>query len=107
MSQNSKNDSRRAFLGKFTKALVGASVFPSIVTAADKQRNIQSLLRTPHKYAANDNIQIALIGAGGMGNADADTAITVPGVKLVAACDLYDGRLADAKKKWGADIYTM
>ncbi len=47
-----------------------------------------------------------MIGAGGMGTADTNTAITVPGVKLVAACDLYDGRLADAKKKWGNDIYT-
>jgi hypothetical protein len=77
MSEKSKNDSRRAFLGKFTKAVVGASVFPAIVTAADKQRNVQSLLRTPQKFSANDNIQIALIGAGGMGNADADTAVLV------------------------------
>jgi predicted dehydrogenase len=41
-----------------------------------------------------------------MGTADANTAITVPGVKLVAACDLYDGRLDEAKKRYGKDIYT-
>ena len=41
-----------------------------------------------------------------MGLADANTAITVPGVKLVAACDLYDGRLADAKRIYGSDIFT-
>lgn len=59
------------------------------------------------KYVSpNDTIQIGLIGAGGMGTADANTASTVPGVKLVAACDLYDGRLADAKKNYGNDIYT-
>ena len=34
------------------------------------------------------------------------TCITVPGVKLVAVCDLYDGRLAAAKKRWGNDIFT-
>ncbi len=25
---------------------------------------------------------------------------------MVAACDLYDGRLKDAKTKWGADLFT-
>ena len=106
MSDNSNDQSRRSFLGKFSKGVVGASLFPSILTAADKKRNIQSLSRLKEKYSVNDNIQIALIGAGGMGVADAMTAVTVPGIKLVAACDLYDGRLADAKQKWGNDIFT-
>ncbi|HVG17342.1 MAG TPA: Gfo/Idh/MocA family oxidoreductase, partial [Chitinophagaceae bacterium] len=106
MPDNSNDQSRRSFLGKFTKGVVGASLFPTIITAADKQRNLQSLSRYREKYSPNDNIQIALIGAGGMGVADATTAVTVPGVKLVAACDLYDGRLADAKQKWGSDIFT-
>jgi predicted dehydrogenase len=30
----------------------------------------------------------------------------VPGIKLVAACDLYDGRLKEAKSRWGADLFT-
>lgn len=106
MPENSNDQSRRSFLGKFTKGVVGASLFPSVITAADKKRNLQSLSRLREKFSANDTIQIGLIGAGGMGTADASTAITVPGVKLVAACDLYDGRLADAKKKWGNDIFT-
>src|SRR3989337_670154 len=106
MSENSNDQSRRSFIGKFTKGVVGASLFPTILTAAAKQRNIQSLSRLREKYAANDNIQIAVIGAGGMGVADTATAITVPGVKLVAACDLYDGRLAEAKQKWGNEIFT-
>jgi predicted dehydrogenase len=106
MKENSNDQSRRSFLGKFTKGVVGASLFPSIITAADKQRNLQLLSRYREKYSANDNIQIAVIGAGGMGVADTTTAITVPGIKLIAACDLYDGRLADAKKKWGNDIFT-
>lgn len=43
--------------------------------------------------SANDRIQIALIGAGGMGQGDAADAVRVPGVALVAAADVYDGRL--------------
>ncbi|KAA2245314.1 Gfo/Idh/MocA family oxidoreductase [Chitinophaga agrisoli] len=102
----SNQDSRRGFISKIAKGVVGASLFPSIITAADKKRNLESLSRSNEKYSANDQIQVALIGAGGMGTADTNTAITVPGAKLIAACDLYDGRLAGAKKKWGSDIYT-
>ena len=56
--------------------------------------------------AANDNIQIALIGAGGMGQGDARYATSLAGVKLIAACDLYQGRLERCKEIWGADIFT-
>src|SRR6202030_447777 len=43
--------------------------------------------------AANDHIQFALIGAGGQGQGDTKVAVQVPGVKLVAVADCYDGRL--------------
>jgi predicted dehydrogenase len=56
--------------------------------------------------AANDHIQIALIGAGGQGQYDTSVAVQVPGVKLVAAADCYNGRLEHAKELWGADIQT-
>jgi predicted dehydrogenase len=56
--------------------------------------------------AANDHIQIALIGAGIQGQGDTKVAIQVPGVKLVAVADCYDGRLAHSKELWGTDIFT-
>jgi len=56
--------------------------------------------------AANDHIQIALIGAGGQGQYDTKTAVQVPGVKLVAVADCYDGRLAHSKELWGEDVFT-
>jgi len=58
------------------------------------------------RVPANDRIQIALIGAGGMGMGDARYALSIPGVKLVAACDIYDGRLVRAKEIWGSDLAT-
>ena len=54
----------------------------------------------------NDNIQIALIGAGGMGMGDARMSTSLPGVKLIAAADIYDGRLQRAREIWGDDIFT-
>ena len=54
----------------------------------------------------NDNLQIALIGAGGMGQGDARLATSLPGVKLIAACDCYDGRLQHMKEVYGSDTAT-
>ena len=56
--------------------------------------------------AANDQIQIALIGAGGQGQGDTKVAVQVPGVKLVAVADCYDGRLEHSKELWGSDLFT-
>lgn len=99
-------NSRRSFITNVTKGVIGASLIPSIVTAKDSKRHLEELIRTHPNFGPNDQVQIALIGSGGMGVADATTCLTVPGVKLVAVCDLYDGRLAAAQKRWGNDIYT-
>jgi len=56
--------------------------------------------------SANDHIQIALIGAGGQGQGDTKAAVQVPGVKLVAVADCYNGRLEHSKELWGNDIFT-
>lgn len=104
MSKN--QNSRRSFISNVTKGMIGASLVPSIVSAKDSVKHMEQLMSTNKRYSAGDQVQIALIGAGGMGTSDAITCLTVPGVKLVAVCDLYDGRLADAKKRWGNDIFT-
>ncbi len=102
----SNGNSRRSFLTKVVKGVAGASLFPGIITAADRKRNLMSLSRANESYGPNDQVQIALIGSGGMGVADATTAITVPGVKLIAACDLYDGRIEEARKRWNTVQFT-
>lgn len=53
----------------------------------------------------SSEIRIALIGKGGMGTADANCALRVPGVKITAVCDVYETRLEDAKKQWGDHIF--
>jgi predicted dehydrogenase len=60
----------------------------------------------PVRVSPGDHIQIALIGAGGQGQGDAKTAVQVPGVKIVAVSDCYDGRLEHSKEIWGQDIFT-
>ena len=58
------------------------------------------------KVSANDFIQIATIGIGGKGTGDTRTALRVPGVRLVAVADVYDGRLIRAKEVFGESIFT-
>ncbi|MEO8764707.1 MAG: Gfo/Idh/MocA family oxidoreductase, partial [Ginsengibacter sp.] len=106
MSRKSNENSRRSFIANVTRGVIGASILPSAVSAKERKHHFEELIRSKQHFGPNDQVQIALIGAGGMGSADTNTCITVPGVKLVAVCDLYDGRLADAKKKWGNDLYT-
>jgi predicted dehydrogenase len=103
MKKNMTMSSRRIFIEKLSKGAAAAALLPSVSGWAANNR---MAFLPKRKYSANNHIQIALIGAGGMGTADANTAITVPGIKLIAACDLYDGRLADAKKHYGNDIFT-
>ncbi len=56
--------------------------------------------------AANDHVQIALLGGGGQGQYDTKVALQVPGVKLLAVADCYNGRLEHSKELWGDDIFT-
>ena len=92
---------RRNFL-KAASAASAAAILGAKSEAA--QAAAQSDAAKP--VSANDHIQIALIGAGGQGMGDTRVAISVPGVKLVAVADCYDGRLARSKEVWGNDIFT-
>lgn len=56
--------------------------------------------------AANDHIQLGLIGAGNRGQYTTEYALQVPGVKLVAAADCYDGRLTHCRELWGNSLFT-
>jgi predicted dehydrogenase len=91
---------RRSFLMAASAASAGTMLTGAIGPFAAAQTE------PAQAVAANDHIQIALIGAGGQGMGDTKTAIQVPGVKLVAVADCYDGRLAHSKELWGDDIFT-
>jgi threonine dehydrogenase-like Zn-dependent dehydrogenase len=77
-----------------------------LANAGHKGIPIEARNEPEKSVAATDHIQIALIGPGGQGQYDAQTAVQVSGVKLIAAADCYDGRLQHAKELWGADIQT-
>ena len=100
-----QSHSRRNFLRNISAASAAMAISPNLF-AGNKQYAPFEYLKREHRFSANNQVNLALIGAGGQGSADTDVALQIPGVKLVAVCDLYDGRLNDAKKRWNADIFT-
>lgn len=89
----------------FVKQMVAGSVsLPSAIRmfAGEKKTPLWHIGNTAHA----DELRIALIGKGNMGTSDTRTALRIPGVKVVAACDLYDARLETAKQQWGPIFVT-
>jgi predicted dehydrogenase len=63
------------------------------------------LLAQVRPRSANDKIQIAIIGAGGQGTGDVHSSIA-GGAKLVAASDIYQGRLTRVNEVFGKDVFV-
>lgn len=97
------NNKRRLFLRNLGLAGAAAGVAP--MAFANEAKTFQILKRSD-AVPFDKTIRIALIGAGGMGVADAKTALSNPNTEMVAVCDLYSGRLDAAKSLWGSNIFV-
>jgi len=87
--------SRRDFL----KTVGGAAATAPIVLRAQTSTPSQA-------PSSNDRIRFAAIGVGIRGQQDLLSALRTPGVELVAAADVYDGRLTLARERWGNQLFT-
>ncbi|WP_162419211.1 Gfo/Idh/MocA family protein [Cyclobacterium roseum] len=99
------DNTRRSFIKKLSASAVVATGVPLATASPKVAVSILEKGRRKNR-TANDRIRIAVIGTGGMGIGDVNTALMVEGVEVVAACDLYDGRLVRAKELWGKDLFT-
>jgi predicted dehydrogenase len=104
MSEQNKS-SRRKFLQQIGATSVLASVTPFGSLSA-KEKAEERTLFYEKKISIGDKIRLGVIGFGVQGHFDLQTALKVPGVELAGICDLYTGRLVNAKEKYGKDLYT-
>jgi predicted dehydrogenase len=101
---NKSLSSRRKFLQQIgsTGLLFTAGPFASLA-AAEKAEERMLLYNKP--ISPVDKIRVGVIGFGIQGHSDLNTALKVPGVELGGICDLYSGRLENAKELYGKDLY--
>jgi predicted dehydrogenase len=98
---------RRSFIKKAIGTAAVTAAMPSI--GQGKSKKSTQLIAEPDngkRIAANDKVTIGVIGMGIMGFNNMLTSTALPGVQLVAACDLYTGRLDHTKEVYGKDIFT-
>jgi hypothetical protein len=103
-SQNQQS-SRRNFLKKLSGSTLALAAAP-LAGLATEEKIEERILEYEKRITPTDNIQIGVIGMGIMGYNDVNTAIKVPGVDLVAACDLYTGRLEHAREVYGKGLFV-
>ena len=81
-----KDFSRREFLG------TGMAAAGATLAAKTILLDPGPLFAASSPVAASDRVRVGIIGIGMQGNWLLSSAITLPGVECVSACDLYDGR---------------
>ena len=89
---NGNRISRRDFMGK------AAGVTGGMLAARSIRLEANSTGIPARAAAPSDTVRFGIIGVGMRGEDLLQTAIALPGVECVAACELYDGRMELAKE---------
>jgi len=91
--------SRRKFITDVAKAGMAVPIAgPGFNTGETR------ILTVPLQKYDDKEIKVACIGMGIMGQRNCKTILKIPGIKLIAVCDLYKGRLERSKELFGKDI---
>lgn len=103
--KNDNQASRRRFLQQIGATSMVAAAAP-IQSFAAQQKAEERIMIYERKISAGEKIRLGVIGFGVQGHFDLATALKVPGVELAGICDLYTGRIENAKELYGKDLYT-
>lgn len=104
MKKNSSS-SRRNFLHQIGATSLVAAISP-LGSLSAQEKAEERIIRYEKKISTGDKIRLGVIGFGVQGHIDLATALKVPGVELAGICDLYTGRLQNAKEMYGNDLFT-
>jgi len=92
--------SRRAFMAR------GAGAAGAIAAAKTLLADGRADASPRSAAAAGDRVRFGIVGVGMQGSALLASAVQLPGVECVAACDLYDGRHTLAREIAGPAVRT-
>src|SRR5688572_29416584 len=101
---NDSYKSRRKFLQQLSTT--GVFLASGKLALAAEEKAEERIIRYDRKFSSNDKVRVGVIGFGIQGHIDLATALKVPGVELAGVCDLYTGRLENAKELYGKDLFT-
>jgi predicted dehydrogenase len=99
------NEFRRRFLQQIGATSLAAISFPLSSLAAQEKAE-ERILRYEKPFSAGEKIRLGVIGFGVQGHFDLRSALKVPGVELAGICDLYTGRIQNAKEMYGDQLFT-
>ncbi len=105
MRKKQQPSSRRNFIRQITGTTLALGAGSLGAFAAEEKLEERTILYQK-KFSSNDKVNVAAIGMGIMGNNNVNTSLKVPGVELVAACDLYKGRRERAKELHGDGLFV-
>lgn len=97
--------SRKKFLQQIGAIGVASAAFP-LSSLAAQQKSEERIMLYEKRVSVGEKIRLGVIGFGVQGHFDLATALKVPGVELAGICDLYTGRIENAKELYGKDLYT-
>ena len=97
--------SRRKFLQQIGATGLLAATSP-LASLAAREKAEERTLFYERKISSADTVRLGVIGFGIQGHFDLQTALKVPGVQLAGICDLYTGRLQNAKELYGNELFT-
>ena len=90
----------------FVRTIAGGSLVATTLAKNALKITESFTLQDKRSYLLADEIRIGAIGMGIMGFNNVRTATSIDGAKLVATCDLYDGRLERSKEVFGSQTLT-
>lgn len=102
---NQNQASRRKFLQQIGAATLITAASP-LQSLYAREKAEERILFYERKISSGDKIRLGVIGFGVQGHFDLQTALKVPGIELAGICDLYTGRLENAKEIYGNNLYT-
>src|SRR5665213_2750103 len=92
---------RRRLLQGLSLSVLSAKLFPA---SSVYGQAVKAKVETPRPIAANDRVNVGVIGPGSRGQELIRQLLRTPGVEIAAVCDVYEPRFAEVNELVGKKV---